>query len=168
MFKFAGVSNRSRLGRQRYSQRQCTSPLIHSQQVSRDKGAGVWTKFFLSNCLLSVVVWFSGGEQSLMVGRGANETLKRAIFGAVFCGALNCTQTLRGGQTERRPITKGLAINWRDVVSFGFYSLWFFGSGRDITHLALVFHSLNFLIYIGLRFRLMGFKYQFIAKPRPL
>ena len=91
-----------------------------------------------------------------------------SFWSPLFCGALNSTQTLRGGQTKRRPITKGLAINWRDVVSFGFYSLWFFGSGRDITHLALVFHSLNFLIYIGLRFRLMGFKYQFIAKPRPL
>jgi len=52
--------------------------------------------------------------------QGANETLKQAIFAAVFCAASNCTQTLRGRQTARRPITKGLAINWRNVVSFGF------------------------------------------------
>jgi len=73
----AGVSKYSRLGRQRYTQRQCTSLLIHSQQVSLDNGAGVSTKFFLSNCLLSVVVWFAGGEQSLMVGQGANKVQAR-------------------------------------------------------------------------------------------
>jgi len=53
-------------------QRQCTSVLINLQQVLPDNGAGVWTKFFLSNCLLSVVVWFAGGEQLLMAGQGAN------------------------------------------------------------------------------------------------
>jgi len=82
-----------------------------------------------------------------------------------FCGALKCIQTLRGGQTPRRPITKGLAINWQEVVSFGFWLAMVLQSTRDVTHLALVFHSLNFLIYIGQRFRQKNFKYQFIAKP---
>ena len=91
-----------------------------------------------------------------------------SFWSPLFCGALNSTQTLRGGQTKRRPITKGLAINWREVVSFGFWLAMVLQSTRDVTHLALVFHSLNFLFYIGLRFRRMGFKYQFIAKPRPL
>ena len=83
----------------------------------------------------------------------------------LFCKVLNCIQALRGGQTARRPITKGLAINWREVVSFGFWLAMVLQSTRDITHLALVFHSLNFLIYIGQRFRQKNFKYQFIAKP---
>ena len=122
-------------------------------------------KVLLSSCFLSVVVWFAGGEQSLMVGQGAKETLRQPIFAAVFCGVLNCTQTLFGGETARRPITKGLAINWRDVVSFGFWLAMVLQSTRDVTHLALVFHSLNFLIYIGQRFRQKNFKYQFIAKP---
>ena len=112
-----------------------------------------------------MVVWFAGGEQSHLVGQDASETLRPAIFAAVFCGAVNCTQILHGGQTARRPITKGLAINWREVVSFGFWLAMVHQSKRDVTHLALVFHSLNFLIYIRLRFRRKNFKYQFIAKP---
>ena len=114
------------------------------------------------------MVWFAGGEQSLMVGQGANGTLRMAIFVVDFFGALNCTQALCGGQTERRPITKGLAINWRDVVSFGFCLAMVLQSRRDVTHLALVFHSLNFLFYIEQRFRRKDFKYQFIAKPGSL
>ena len=64
--------------------------------------------------------------------------------------------------------TKVFAKAGRDVVSFGFCLAMVLQSTRDVTHLALVFHSLNFLIYIGLRFRQKNFKYQFIAKPRSL
>ena len=59
----------------------------------------------------------------------------------IFFEVLNYIQALRGGQTERRPITVVLLIAGREVVSFASGSLLGFGSGQDFTHLAFV---LNF------------------------
>ncbi len=97
--------------------------------------------FFLSDRLVSVVVWFAGGEQSHLVGQGAYKTLRLAMSRAFFLRHLIVLKHSTVGQTERRPITMVLLIAGQEVVSFGSGSLFGFGFGQDFTHLAFV---LNF------------------------
>ena len=77
-------------------------------------------------------------------------------------------QSPRGGQDARRHVTKGLAINWREVGSFGFLFAIQLRLRREVINLAFA-KSINFkLNHLASATGGKIFKYQFIAKPSTL